>query len=136
MLGSVCLCSRPIPAMDTKIITFGKHKGSTYLHLLRNEESYCSWANNQENPGGDLADFIEYLKEKKFGTTAIAKALQNNNRNNNSAIASRPCSQTKTAFDDLEKSLASLDCYEDRKQNVSPQQHSDINQGKFLYLRV
>merc|ERR1712032_1097806 len=44
------------------VVTFGQHRGRTYRDLKDNEPGYVSYALKQETRGGDLEDFVNYLR--------------------------------------------------------------------------
>ena len=45
------------------MITFGKHKGKTYDHMLKNEKSYCLFVLNQTDCSGGFKEFQKFLKK-------------------------------------------------------------------------
>eukprot|EP00747_Dinoflagellata_sp_TGD_P105144 gnl/TRDRNA2_/TRDRNA2_169463_c1_seq11.p2 gnl/TRDRNA2_/TRDRNA2_169463_c1~~gnl/TRDRNA2_/TRDRNA2_169463_c1_seq11.p2 ORF type:complete len:127 (+),score=18.58 gnl/TRDRNA2_/TRDRNA2_169463_c1_seq11:18-398(+) len=44
----------------------GKHSGRTYAELLNHEPGYVQWVLWQQNPSGELNQFIRYLNAQGF----------------------------------------------------------------------
>ena len=41
----------------------GKHRGSFFDDVLRDDEDYCGWVCSLENPSKPMAEFAKYVKE-------------------------------------------------------------------------
>jgi hypothetical protein len=41
--------------------TFGKHVGKTFIEIAYGDPGYCSWAKKQQNPIGQLKDFVDLI---------------------------------------------------------------------------
>ena len=50
---------------DGETFTFGKHRGSTFWEVTQQNPSYSQWAEKQKYLAGQLADFVQYSKEKR-----------------------------------------------------------------------
>eukprot|EP00747_Dinoflagellata_sp_TGD_P216943 gnl/TRDRNA2_/TRDRNA2_89409_c0_seq2.p1 gnl/TRDRNA2_/TRDRNA2_89409_c0~~gnl/TRDRNA2_/TRDRNA2_89409_c0_seq2.p1 ORF type:complete len:292 (-),score=49.85 gnl/TRDRNA2_/TRDRNA2_89409_c0_seq2:42-917(-) len=44
------------------MFAFGKHRGRTFADVKEKEPEYVSWALDQRDPSGALAEFLDYLK--------------------------------------------------------------------------
>lgn len=52
--------------------SFGKHKGKTFQEVADSDPGYCQWALKQDEPGGALKKFVEFIKAS--GHEAASKA--------------------------------------------------------------
>ena len=45
------------------VVAVGKHRGSFFDDVLRDDEDYCGWVCSLENPSKPMAEFAKYVKE-------------------------------------------------------------------------
>jgi len=43
-------------------ITFGKHRGKSFLEVAQSDQGYCKWAMQMESPSGPMQAFVDFLK--------------------------------------------------------------------------
>lgn len=63
------LSSPTSPFVDdrgSRVIGFGKHRGSTFRSIVEHDRAYCKWALQQRHPSAQLRDFVEYLYDRMF----------------------------------------------------------------------
>jgi hypothetical protein len=46
------------------IMKKGKHKHSSFRHIMIHDSNYCTWVLSQESPWGELADFQDWLSAR------------------------------------------------------------------------
>jgi hypothetical protein len=56
------LVRQPAPHAPERIFRIGKHRGYTFAWVREFDESYCTWARQQDQPCGDLEDFVQFLE--------------------------------------------------------------------------
>lgn len=49
--------------------SFGKHSGKTFGEVAGTDAGYCSWARENQNPTGQLRDFINFLAQRASDST-------------------------------------------------------------------
>merc|ERR1719330_1289980 len=52
---------------EAPVLQFGRHQGSTFEDVLRNDPGYCNWALRVQNPTGALRQFASWLRRRRGG---------------------------------------------------------------------
>eukprot|EP00746_Dinoflagellata_sp_MGD_P001649 gnl/MRDRNA2_/MRDRNA2_103120_c0_seq1.p1 gnl/MRDRNA2_/MRDRNA2_103120_c0~~gnl/MRDRNA2_/MRDRNA2_103120_c0_seq1.p1 ORF type:complete len:1001 (-),score=242.34 gnl/MRDRNA2_/MRDRNA2_103120_c0_seq1:243-3245(-) len=53
-----------VPDAGNQVWTIGKHKGKTFHDVFTCDKSYVDWAQKKVDPSGELASFVEYIKQR------------------------------------------------------------------------
>jgi uncharacterized protein (DUF3820 family) len=64
----------PVAPTGSSLLSFGKHKGKTFDHLLEKEPDYCRWVLGADAPTGALKAFQDWLKTREDSRPAAPTA--------------------------------------------------------------
>ena len=53
------------PLPEDRVLQFGKHQGSTFGEVLANEPDYCMYLMGLPTPGGQAAQFLEWVRTQR-----------------------------------------------------------------------